>query len=282
MWGIQSVVGDRTHWTIDEMMELIDSREGVKEVFGETLKQQDFLRYCYIFNSDHYVDKATGQCYFESDEFKKMMEFAKNRMSSVVNPEEIGDILDNYATGKYLLWLESQEDLAFSVNSWHTVFKEPVTYIGFPTSGECGSVIYPKNTLVINENSSHKKEAWEFARLFLMDRWQLANEFSFPMIRQLFLTKAEEIYQDVKNGHYFLGVSRETNETIKIEQAPREEWDNYLEFLQSVKYSIVNVDSQILNIIDEESQPYLAGFRGLDETASIIQNRATLYLQENR
>ena len=143
-------------------------------------------------------------------------------------------------------------------------------------------MIQPKNILVINEKSSHKKEAWEFARLFLKDKWQLEQPYSFPVLRQLFLTRAEEVYQDVKNGHYYFALSKDIKDDIKIEQAPREEWENYLEFLQSVNYSIVNVDSQIINIIDEESQPYLAGFRDLDETASIIQNRVTLYLQENR
>ena len=282
VWAKQSLVGDRTHWTIDEMMELIDSQEGVESVFGETMSSSNFLMYCYIFNSDRYVDKATGQCYFDSDEFRKMMEFAKTRMEKEVNPEEIGMILDQYVADKYLLWLESITDFGFSINMWDTVFEEPVRYIGFPTSGECGSLIQPTNILVINENSSHKKEAWEFARLFLQDKWQLASGDTLPTLRQLFLEKAETSYKDVQNGHYFLGSSYTNGDNVKINVAPKEEWDYYLDLIQSINYSTVNVDSQILAIIEEEEQPYLSGFRDLDETASIIQNRVTLYLQENQ
>lgn len=41
-------------------------------------------------------------------------------------------------------------------------------------------------------------------------------------------------------------------------------------------------DSDIYAIIDEEAQAYFAGSRSLDDTATIIQNRVQLYIDEKR
>ena len=285
MIGKQSIVGNRTYWTLDEMMEVIRSKEGVEYPFGFSLDGVNFLKYCYIFNTNHYVDKATGQCYFDSEEFKEMMEFAKTIQPdrSLVGADS-GSVYDQYKNEKYLLSLEMLYDFGFSTNKWYTVFKEPISYVGFPTSGECGSMIVPLDTMVINELSPHKKEAWLFVREFLMEDWQTSYDTQFPMLRTVFLDRADFTYEDMGKNDYSMILSGglHSDDVAKVECVPQEEWDRYLEFLQSVNYSMVEVDSQICKIIEEEAPTYLNGFRGLDETATIIQNRVTLYLQENK
>ena len=41
-------------------------------------------------------------------------------------------------------------------------------------------------------------------------------------------------------------------------------------------------DSELLDIICEQAQPYFAGDKTLEETANLIQRRAQLYVNENR
>ena len=180
--------------------------------------------------------------------------------------------------------MESFSDLGFSTGTWYTVFQEPVGYVGFPTSGECGSLIKPLDTLVINEKSPHKQEAWLFVREFLMEGWQKLDTNKLPTLKKVFDKLAEETYREIGLGRYSIGLGGFLNpdDNVKVVQQPREEWDRFLEFLQSVNFSSVENDSQIIKIIEEEAPAYINGFRGLDETATIIQNRVTLYLQENK
>ena len=286
MLGKQSIVGDGTHWTLDEMMEVIQSKEGVVSPFGISLDGTSFLENCYMFNMDHYVDKAAGKSYFDAEEFKNMMEFAK----SIQPPDfeqnlfESASIYDRYKNDEYLFSMQSFYDLGFSTGTWYTVFQEPVGYVGFPTSGECGSLIKPLDTLVINEKSPHKQEAWLFVREFLMEGWQELNTYKLPTLKKVFDKLAEETYKEIGLGNYSIGLGGFHNpeDNVKVVQQPREEWDRFLEFLQSVNFSSVENDSQIIKIIEEEAPAYINGFRGLDETATIIQDRVTLYLQENK
>ena len=41
-------------------------------------------------------------------------------------------------------------------------------------------------------------------------------------------------------------------------------------------------DTDLMKIITEEAAAYFAGQKSLDETADIIQNRASIYISENR
>ena len=46
--------------------------------------------------------------------------------------------------------------------------------------------------------------------------------------------------------------------------------------------SVFTFDESIMNIITEESAAYFAGSKTLDETAAMIQNRASLYVAEQK
>ena len=43
-----------------------------------------------------------------------------------------------------------------------------------------------------------------------------------------------------------------------------------------------HIGPELLTIIREQVQPYFAGDKSVDETAALIQNRAQLYIGENR
>ena len=46
--------------------------------------------------------------------------------------------------------------------------------------------------------------------------------------------------------------------------------------------SVFTFDENLMNILTEETAAYFAGAKTLDETAAMIQNRASLYIAEQK
>ena len=46
--------------------------------------------------------------------------------------------------------------------------------------------------------------------------------------------------------------------------------------------TVYSYDTDLMKIISEEAAAYFAGQKSVDETADIIQNRASTYISENR
>ncbi len=63
--------------------------------------------------------------------------------------------------------------------------------------------------------------------------------------------------------------------------ATEEEITGYEDFVNQIN-RIQIYDDVIYNIVQELSGPYFAGDKTLDETIALIQNRVTLYVNENR
>ena len=68
---------------------------------------------------------------------------------------------------------------------------------------------------------------------------------------------------------------------IVIEPMTKEKTDKVLQFIESVD-QIMNYNSSITSIIEEETEPYFAGQKSAKEVADIIQSRVQIYVNENR
>ena len=69
--------------------------------------------------------------------------------------------------------------------------------------------------------------------------------------------------------------------SVKIGPLSADEEKIYRDLIDNT-CKIVNFDDTVLNIINEEAADYFAGRKSLDETADIIQNRVTTYVNEKR
>ena len=63
-------LGDATGWTLEEMMEFIDSNPD-STVFSAAAGQ--LLQYRLVFYQSHFVDWENHTCYFTSDEFIRLL-----------------------------------------------------------------------------------------------------------------------------------------------------------------------------------------------------------------
>ena len=72
-----------------------------------------------------------------------------------------------------------------------------------------------------------------------------------------------------------------TGEGVNITGIPIEDMNTFDRVIQNTT-KIYHCDSAIRTIINEEAAGYFNGQRSVDETAKIIQNRVTTYVNESR
>lgn len=290
MIGKESIVGDRTSWTMADMLELKASLPEDTHMMGELTRQGFFstmMQYC---GSD-FVDVDTGKCDFDTQNFITMMEFAKEL------PEELSE---DYYGEDYWATYESQyrdgrtilsgmsigtiRDTNYMINGY---FGGDVAFIGFPTENGSGSYVSATESYAISSKSRNKEGAWEFLRYYLTDEYQSEISWGMPVQRKQF----DEMAGKGTERPYYLnedGTKEEyddyfymNGEEIKLDPLSQEQVERIVGFILSVDKCYYYNES-IMNIINEEMDAFYTGQKTAQEVAKTIQNRAQLYVDENR
>lgn len=68
------LVGDRTGWTLEEMMDCYRSMPEGGSIFNYYDGKRNTLRYLINNDMDHWIDWDSGECRFDSEEFKTLLE----------------------------------------------------------------------------------------------------------------------------------------------------------------------------------------------------------------
>lgn len=296
--GRASQVGDEMGWTIEEMMEFVEANPDAS-VF-EYATKSSILSYCLNYNQDAFINQETGKCSFDSDEFKKVLEYANKFPKEIARDEDTPSLPRQIMEGKVLLndaYISSPED--FSVNL-QMFGEDKVTCIGYPTvDGSVGVLLSANNGAFGISSKSQKKEgAWAFVESLLTGD-SLNDHFSygFPTRKD----KLEEMFQEAMKTEYVLDENGEKlldengepvreskgswgwgndNFTIEIYASTQEEIDQLKAVIDAAKPS-TNSDSQIMSIINEEAAPYFSGQKTVDDVADVIQSRVQIYISEN-
>lgn len=290
MIGKSAVVGDRTSWTMAEMMELKNSLPEGTSMIGE-MTRSGFFQTAMQFCGSDFVDVSTGKCNFDSQNFISMMEYAKTL------PEELGedyygeDYWDNYEsqyrderTILNRLNISNIRDINYSVNGY---FGEDVSYIGFPTENGKGSFAMANECYAISSKSRNTDAAWEFLRYYLTDEYQSTIGWGLPTQKKYFDANAEKgkerpWYTDEEgNKREYDDTFYMNGEEIILDPLSQEQIDEVVSFILSIDKCYYYNES-IINIVNEEMDAYFTGQKSAQEVAKIIQNRAQIYVDENR
>ena len=292
MIGKESDVGSGTSWTLDDLMALVDSKESDVELFEYTTKY-NALQMMLAINGDKFVDEENGTCSFQDGEFIKILEFA-NRFPQDITYDQSGpSSMEKIRNGKLLLLKETVTSVQ-QYQLYESTFGEPINMIGYPTSGESGTMITPNGTTVaMNANSKNKEGVWEFMK-FLLDEERQENLQSanagFPVLKSALEKQFEkdmtkEYYEDVDGtqkempkGVWTTGASGEV--TVDVYAASKEQVDRIRQMIDTAGGA--RIDSQILSIIVDEAQSYFDGQKKAEDVTGLIQERVQVYLNEKR
>ncbi len=294
MLGKQSVFGDRTAITMEELEAVQASLPDNPSIFGDTVLQGDFLNMMMGFCGNDFVDVSTGKCNFDSDNFVAMLTFAAELPQE--HPDDFWeDYWNNYESqfreNRTLLdnvAISNISDLNREING---AIGENVSFVGFPTDGDNGSILRSGNvTYALSAKSKNLDGAWDFVRYYLTKDYQdqvQVQEYNLPVMRSSFednVNKAtEKPYYLDENGNkveydetYYIN-----GEEIVLPQMTKEQADKIVSFIESIHRSGY-YNEAINNIINEEAGAYFAGQKSAKDVAAVIQSRVQVYVNENR
>lgn len=299
--GNKDVVGDKTSWTMDEFRMAYDSMPDGCTVFDQYVTRSDIMQYMLMMNESKFVDWANNSCSFDSQEFIDLLEFVS------LFPSEFD--WENYdydssqstqariATGQQMLMMASMYDF-WDAQYNMLSFGNNGTYIGFPTSdGSSGNVLMLGDGYAISSKCSNKEAAWQFVRQFMGANDDMYR-YGFSPIQKTFDEALKEAmtprYKMDENGNYILdengnkieesqgGFSDGVNsyEIYSMTQEQADQLINLINSCENVMYGFGGSTDGLTDIVNEESEAYFNGQKSAEETAKMVQSRASLYVKE--
>lgn len=271
MAGKSSVVGEERGWSIEEMMACAKDYPDAL-LLGGTQKTS-ILSYCMLYSQESYIDWEKEKCYFDTDEFKQILEFA-NMFPELIDwsTYDSSENVEKLQANQILLTDVSIYELQ-DIRECEAMIGEPVTFIGFPTAdGSVGCGLYTSSRYGITANSRNKEGAWLFIESYLANASDSTFSWGLPSLKKDFekmMADAVTVTED------------NTEEPVSDALRLSSEDVEFLKELIAEAKPMSNTDNKLLLILMEEAAAYFQGQKTLDEVAEIIQNRAQIYVSEN-
>jgi len=300
--GAPSVVGDEMGWTLDELRAALANMPEGCQIFNEGDTKSSMLNTVLNNNLDNYVDWATGQCYFDSEDFKSALEFCNSFPLEYdwekVNWEEQEDEPTRIMNGRQMLMPLYVYDLE-SLQMYKAMFGGAMTFVGYPSETGIGSSFNISSGMAISSTCKDKAGAWSFVRELLLPEsvgnenyygYEFStNKTDFDATVKRMMTKE---YQLDENGQPLLDENGQPIEQskggwgwgsleIEIFATSQEEYDQFMALYNAID-TVNNYDEDIYDIVLEMANAYFNGDKTLEDTVMQIQSRVKLYVNEQR
>ena len=272
-------LGDKPGWTLAEMIKYDQSHpDGELMAYSSRTYIEEL---CIAMNMDQFVNWETGECNFESQDFKNVLEYIKTFPAEIdydayfaTHSESEAEMLAN---GKLLGMDVYIYDLE-TIQEYEYIFGGKVNFIGYPTvDGSPKATISAEGAYAIATNSKNKEAAWAFIEYYLdqepaMDMYGLPanNKYLQEMIDKELAGKGEKTGSAVGWGD---------GEMYEYHYASQEEIDKIMEILNTAVE--ISSDKEIMNIISEETEAFYKGQKSVDDVCRIIQSRVSMYVMEH-
>lgn len=309
-----SLVGSDRSITLDRAKEVMAGMGDNVQMFNYEMSSSDFMNYALTYSD--FVDYENGTCNFDTPEFKAFLEYAKT-LPKEIDYDKLYNDNPNYSQENEKACRENRalftnvyfSDFSSYKQTRDGYFGEDITFTGFPVTQESssGSIIDASSEIAISSKSKHKEGAWEFIKYVITNTvseepvyiWDeskgeevdtgktryVSSSYSFPVLKdqlQKLGTQAtvpntyinadgQEVEQE---NSYFIG-----DQEVKISAITQAEVDMLIEYFESVT-KMTRYDQSIVDIVNEETALFFDGTKSVDETASIIQSRASIYMSE--
>lgn len=267
LMGKKAIVGSPSQWNIEKMKQMIEEMPS-QSYFIDNLGPIGLLRVVLMMGMDEYIDWETGKCFFNEDRFIQLLELA-NSMEGVPLEEDIEEYLAN---GKLMLkraYISSVSEYKEAADMFRG---EEAACVGYPSAQGGKTFIQPYLPIGISNMCENKDAAWEFVRSLISEEFQNNHiRFNFPILENSLKKEFEQALHPPVNSW-----SMENTEIL-----PSQEEVNEL-------YEIINLsggkfvfDTNIWEIIEEETEFYFGGEKTVQEVVEVIQNRVQNYINES-
>ncbi len=286
--GKSSEIGSEYGWSYGEFKDYITSKPEGTRLFDSSNKMDNLSSFYGPICSD-FIDWKKGECHFDSQEFKDLLEVCNIGSNEEMDWENTSSREEGIAKGEQLF---VQGSLTAEDVSWdNQVFENDASYKGFPSMDQSGGRFEFSNAIAMTSDCSDKEAAWDFMKYLISEEYQgkyLQNLYAVPTRSDVFeeylncltATKdgTDKYGNKIKvrnNSVDFDGVS------IKIKPLTNEEIDTYKKMIENSK-GIWEPDKKVLDIVKEEAAAYFAGDKSVDDVCKVIQDRVTTYVNESK
>ncbi len=306
--GPTKITGDRMSWTLADLREALTKMPEGCAIFGEGDTKDAMLDTVVSLNMDEFVDWQTGKCSFDSDQFKSLLEFCNTFAAEFdydnYDWDEWEGEESRILNGKQMLMQCYLGNFDWTVQSLNALFNGEYSYVGYPREdGGCGSSFYFYQGLAMTSSCKDKDGAWSFLRQTLLPQVEESGNGRYAYSGNFYVNKADfdktveraltPQYETDADGNNILDENGDpipvyygsiwVDDTTQIEmKAPTQaDVDKVLALYEQID-SIYRRDEKIMESVKEVATQYFAGDKPLDDAAALIQNKVTLYVNENK
>ena len=302
LMGSAELVGDRYGWTFEELMETFSTMPDDSTILRYDATRWDVFSKLISFTLNQYVDWDNGQCFFDSEEFRNVIAFLNSfpaEFDAVRPPEEIEEeILWRITHGRQMLESTnvcSMREVIYKDAFWNG----RASFVGYPTAdGESGSLFTVRGDILAMSSACQNKEAaWDFIRQLIIRRHNrnsmkrlgqdtvyntFVNRADYKLQNQTLIELGKSI--DLAKDPYGLPPWRPFSAPIDIFPlvVHSEEDIQRYETLINKTTQLYWPDDALSDIVWEALGPYFAGDKTMDETIALVQDRVTLYINEQK
>lgn len=289
--GAESVVGDRTSWSLADLREAFDRMpedSTILPFYTARAWAADILK----MSLDSYIDRETGTCSFDSPSFRSALEFLRDYFpAEAPNEWDDKDVIDRQMSGRQML----DRDIALlsDIEYLNYMFGGSCSYVGYPVEdGSVGSAFYPatpngadSRQMLMSAACKNKEAAWEFIRQILLptsgkpqaDPKNIPYTSGIPVNRIDYEYTMKFLQQEDRYLQYYAPGYLDIECPIPIAEQVR----RFDDFFNSIDKFVLS-DMAVYDIVMDAAAPYFAGDLGIDETIQRIESRVGLYANENK
>jgi ABC-type glycerol-3-phosphate transport system substrate-binding protein len=316
--GNAAIVGEGDGWTIDEL-EAVVSANPEAYIFSENSDREQVLQAILQYNLGEYVNNETGECSFDTPEFMALLDFVKNNFQSEAEEGQGGEygrrMNDQFSAliaGTQLLQTTQLTSFDSFMQS-DAIFNDSAAFKGFPCASREGAEFTTTLALAMSAKCSDKEGAWSFLRGILTSDYQSESgrgyTGGFPSNQSVFEARALDAMTEETEQQFFTvsvnggsadsgGIdtdgdgefdvypkgtvrSPSSESALYYYAMTQERYERYMSYINSIS-RVSNPDSNINAIISEELELFFGGQKSAEDTAKLIQNRVSIYVNEHR
>ena len=318
-YALSSIASQYDTWNVAAVQDAMTQLQEGATVFSDGWTKNTALSNCLSRNLSAFVDWTTGKCEFDSEAFQQLLAFCNSFPAETSDGDgaiayassadiAVDDAMwDSDATritnGKQLMSTIGM--YSFDSYIWNVyAIRDKITFTGYPTEDGSGSSFELQMPMAISSVTKYPDAAWDFV-CSIIKKMNTIDEnnyyYGFPISQAAFDAEMTDImteqYQLDENGEQVdwdgdgepdkaIRGSYETmenGETVykDVYALTQEDIDQILGVINST-HSVYDYDQEILDIITDEVAAYFAGDKDVQTTASMIQSRVNLYVQEQR
>lgn len=318
-YALSSIASQYDTWNVAAVQDAMTQLQEGATVFSDGWTKNMALSNCLSRNLSAFVDWTTGKCEFDSEAFQQLLAFCNSFPAETSDGDgaiayassadiAVDDAMwESDATritnGKQLMSTTGM--YSFDSYIWNVyAIRDKITFTGYPTEDGSGSSFELQMPMAISSVTKYPDAAWDFV-CSIIKKMNTIDEnnyyYGFPISQAAFDAEMTDImteqYQLDENGEQVdwdgdgepdkaIRGSYETmenGETVykDVYALTQEDIDQILGVINNT-HSVYDYDQEILDIITDEVAAYFAGDKDVQTTASMIQSRVNLYVQEQR